>query len=220
VRLLDLLLPVRCVVCAASGEELCAGCREGLPLLRPPLCERCGAPTAWPVRRCRECSGRRLAFASARAAVEYDERVRRLVAGWKERGLRRLSAQAADIVAAGVERPRVATLTFVPPDRERVLERGHHPAERLARALGERWELPVVPLLGRTRAVPHQRGLSLADRRRNVAGAFRPAVKSPARVALVDDVYTSGATANAAASALRKGGARRVEVVTFARVVR
>ena len=219
-RLLDLLLPVRCVVCAASGEELCAGCREGLPLLRPPLCERCGAPTAWPVRRCRECSGRRLAFASARAAVEYDERVRRLVAGWKERGLRRLSAQAADVVAAGVERPRVATLTFVPPDRARVLERGHHPAERLARELGERWELPVAPLLARTRAVPHQRGLSLADRRRNVAGAFRPAARSPARVALVDDVYTSGATANAAASALRKGGARRVEVVTFARVVR
>ena len=124
------------------------------------------------------------------------------------------------MVAAGVERPSVATLTFVPPDRARVLERGHHPAERLARELGERWELPVAPLLGRTRAVPHQRGLSLADRRRNVAGAFRPAVRSPARVALVDDVYTSGATANAAASALRKGGARRVEVVTFARVVR
>ena len=219
-RLLDLLLPVRCVVCAASGEELCTGCREGLPLVRPPLCERCGAPTAWPVRRCRECSGRRLAFASARAAVEYDERVRRLVAGWKERGLRRLSAQAADVVAAGVEQPRVAALTFVPPDRARVLERGHHPAERLARELGERWELPIAPLLARTRAVPHQRGLSLADRRRNVAGAFRPAVRSPARVALVDDVYTSGATANAAASALRKGGARRVEVVTFARVVR
>lgn len=219
-RLLDLLLPVRCVVCAAGGEELCAGCREGLPLLRPPLCERCGAPTAWPVRRCRECSSRRLAFASARAAVEYDERVRRLVAGWKERGLRRLSAQAADVVVASVERPRAAALTFVPPDRDRVLERGHHPAERLARELGERWELPVAALLGRTRAVPHQRGLSLAERRRNVAGAFRPAVKSPARVALVDDVYTSGATANAAASALRKGGARRVEVVTLARVVR
>jgi len=207
-------------VCAASGEELCAGCREGLPLLRPPLCERCGAPTAWPVRRCRECSGRRLAFASARAAVEYDERIRRLVAGWKERGLRRLSARLADVVVASVERPHVAALTFVPPDRERVLKRGHHPAERLARELGERWKLPVAPLLGRTRAVPHQRGLSLADRRRNVAGAFRPAAKSPARVALVDDVYTSGATANAAASALRKGGARRVEVVTFARVVR
>jgi predicted amidophosphoribosyltransferase len=222
VNFFDLLLPVRCVVCGASGSggQLCAGCREGLPRLRAPLCERCGAPTAWPVSRCRECSGRRLAFASARAAVEYDERVRRLVAAWKERGLRRLAAVAAELVAVAVERPRVAALTFVPPDRERVLQRGHHPAERLAEELAACWSLPVAALLGRTRSVPHQRGLTRVERRRNVAGAFRPAARAPARVALVDDVYTSGATAAAAASALRKGGARRVEVVTFARVVR
>jgi predicted amidophosphoribosyltransferase len=220
VRLLDLLLPVRCVVCGTGGEQLCEGCREGLPLLRPPLCRRCGAPTAWPVSRCRECSGRRLAFASARAAVEYDESVRRLVAAWKERGLRRLAGGAADLVASQLERPSVVALTFVPPDRGRVLERGHHPAERLACELGARWELPVLPLLAHTRAVRHQRGLTRAERRRNVAGAFRPAAKVPPRVALVDDVYTSGATASAAASGLRKGGARRVEVVTFARVVR
>ena len=217
---LDILLPVRCVVCAAGGEQLCADCRESLPLLRPPLCERCGAPTVWPVSRCRECSGRRLAFASARAAVEYDDRVRRLVAGWKERGLRRLAAEAAGVIAAAVEPPGVSMLTYVPPDLERVLQRGHHPAQRLAIELGRRWELPVRGLVGRTRSVPHQRGLSRAERRRNVAGAFRPAAESPARVALVDDVYTSGATVAAAASALRKGGARRVDVVTFARVVR
>ena len=218
---LDILLPVRCVVCAAGGEQLCAGCRESLPLLRPPLCDRCGAPTAWPVSRCRECSGRRLAFASARAAVEYDDGVRRLVAAWKERGLRRLAAEAADAVAVALEPPPdVAVLTYVPPDRERVLQRGHHPAQRLALELGRRWELPVRALVGRTRSVPHQRGLSRAQRRRNVAGAFRPVAAAPTRVALVDDVYTSGATVAAAASALRKGGARRVEVVTFARVVR
>jgi len=146
--------------------------------------------------------------------------VRRLVAGWKERGLRRLAGEAADLVVAGVERPGVAALTFVPPDRARVLIRGHHPAERLAHELGGRWELPVAPLLARTRQIRHQRGLTRADRRRNVAGAFRPAVKPPTRIGLVDDVYTSGATANAAASALRTGGARHVEVVTFARVVR
>jgi len=221
VNILDLLLPARCVVCAAGGEQLCAGCRESLPLLRPPFCDRCGAPTSWPVSRCRECSGRRLAFASARAAVEYDDRVRRFVAAWKERGLRRLATEAAEAVAGAIEPPPdVAVLTYVPPDRERVLERGHHPAQRLALELGRRWELPVRPLVGRTRSVPHQRGLSRADRRRNVAGAFRPAAVAPARVALVDDVYTSGATVAAAASALRKGGARTVEVVTFARVVR
>lgn len=134
--------------------------------------------------------------------------------------MRRLAGEAADLVVAGVERPGVAALTFVPPDRARVLIRGHHPAERLAHELGGRWELPVAPLLARTRQIRHQRGLTRADRRRNVAGAFRPAVKPPTRIGLVDDVYTSGATANAAASALRTGGARHVEVVTFARVVR
>ncbi|MET0260076.1 MAG: double zinc ribbon domain-containing protein, partial [Gaiellaceae bacterium] len=68
VKLLDLILPVRCVVCDAAGEQLCRACRDALPRLCPPWCHRCGAPTAWPVERCRECSGRRLAFASARAA--------------------------------------------------------------------------------------------------------------------------------------------------------
>jgi predicted amidophosphoribosyltransferase len=220
VSILDVLLPARCVVCGAGGEQLCEGCRESLPLLRPPLCQRCGAPTVWPVSRCRECSGRRLAFASARAAVEYDERVRRLVAGWKERGLRRLAVEGALLIGRAVPPPRVTLLTFVPRDRERVLQRGHHPAERLARELGRRWDVPVRPLLAWTRAIPHQRGLTLSERRRNVAGAFRPAAEAPPRVGLVDDVYTSGATVAAASSALRKAGARRVEVVTFARVVR
>ena len=119
-----------------------------------------------------------------------------------------------------VPTPAVDALTFVPPDRARSLERGHHPAERLARELGERWALPVLALARRTRPAPRQRGLGLADRRRNVAGAFAPAVESPRKIALVDDVYTSGSTAAAAASSLRKGGARRVEIVTFARIVR
>jgi predicted amidophosphoribosyltransferase len=124
------------------------------------------------------------------------------------------------LVVDAIASPRVSALAFVPPDPGRALHRGHHPAERLARELGERWSLPVAPLVARARSVERQRGLSLAERRRNVAGAFRPAARTPARVALVDDVYTSGATAAAAASALRKGGARGVEVVTFARVVR
>jgi ComF family protein len=220
VKLLDMILPVRCVVCAAPGEQLCPACRDALPRLRPPFCARCGKPTQWPVVRCGECAGRRLAFASARAAVAYDERVRRLVRGWKERGLRTLAAAAAGAVTEALPAPDVAELTFVPADRARGLERGYQPAERLAQELGLRWSLPVEALLGRTRPAARQRGLALADRRRNVSGAFAPARGSPTRVCLVDDVYTSGSTANAAASALRKGGARRVEVVTFARVVR
>ena len=172
------------------------------------------------MRRCRECGGRRLAFASARAAVAYEGSVRPLVAAWKERGLRRLAALAAELVVEAVPRPSVAVLCFVPAERDRSLERGHHPAERLTRELGRRWELPVEPLVRRARSTPPQRGLGLADRRRNVARAFTAAANPPSTVGVVDDVYTSGATANAAASALRKAGARRVDVVTFARAVR
>jgi len=214
------LLPSRCAACELPGPALCPGCRDGLIRLAPPLCDRCGSPGAWPVRRCAECSGRRLAFASARAAVVYDAPARRLVHAWKERGQRRLAADAASVVAETLARPAVAALAFVPSDGERTRARGHRPAEMLARELGRLWELPVETLVRRLRTVDRQRGLGLRERRRNVTGVFGPARASPTRVCLVDDVYTSGATAAAAASALRKGGARRVEVVTFARAVR
>jgi predicted amidophosphoribosyltransferase len=143
-----------------------------------------------------------------------------LVSAWKERGLRGLAEEAADVIANTVAAPSATALAFIPPDTDRSVKRGHHPAQRLTRELGRRWELPVVDALGRTRAPRPQRGLSLAERRRNVAGAFAARTGVPPAVALVDDVYTTGSTASAAASALRRAGARRVEVVTFARAVR
>jgi predicted amidophosphoribosyltransferase len=217
---LDLLLPRRCLVCERAGTLLCTACCSRLAPLTPPLCARCGAPTAWPVARCRECAGRRLAFAVARAAVAYDADVRKVVRGWKERGLRGLGAEAALVIAERLPRADVDLVTFVPPDAERRLRRGYHPAEQLARALADAWQLPCEPLLARVGRTSRQRGLSLPERRRNVAHAFvaRPFGGS---ILLVDDVYTTGATAHAAASALRtrvKG--TRVEVVTFARAIR
>ncbi len=219
--MLDVLLPRRCASCARLGASLCEACSDGLVRLSPPLCERCGSPGAWPVRRCAECRGRRLGFATARAAILYDEAARRLVNAWKEHGQRHLARVAAAIVAETLARPDVGTLAFVPASLDRALWRGHRPAEALARELGRCWDLPVAPLLVRARLPDRQAGLGLKERRRNVAGAFAPAARgSPARVCLVDDIYTSGATAAAAAGALRKGGAHRVEVVTFARAVR
>jgi predicted amidophosphoribosyltransferase len=172
------------------------------------------------VRRCAECAGRRLAFTRARAALAYDDRLRPVVAAWKERGLRRLAGWAAAVVRDSVARPEAVCVVFVPGDPDRRLRRGDHAAERLAIELAAQWELPVRPLLSRARGSPRQRGLAQHERRRNVAGAFSAHGRVPARVALVDDVYTTGATANAAASALRKGGASTVEVVTLARTIR
>ena len=107
----------------------------------------------------------------------------------------------------------------MPADPERVLERAHHPREALARELAGRWDLPLAPLLTRRHARP-QRGLSRAERRRNVAARPRRRHSAPPRVVLVDDVYTTGTTVAAAASALRRAGAREVHVVTFSRAVR
>jgi predicted amidophosphoribosyltransferase len=219
-RALDLLLPLRCVVCGRGERLVCAGCRASIRLLGPPLCARCGTPTAWPVERCAECSGRRLPFRTARAAVAYDGAARALVGGWKERGLRRIAAEAAAIVAAVVARPQVAGITFVPGDVERTLWRGHSTAEQLGRALAELWGLPVVPTLTRPGRTPRQRGLSRTARRANVRGSFQAVRAPPARVLLVDDVYTTGATVSAAATELRRAGARSVDVVTFARAIR
>ena len=218
--LLALLLPGRCAVCGRPGTPVCDDCRSALVRLREPLCERCGSPGPWPVRRCAECAGRRIAFARARAAIVYEERARRLVREWKEHGRRRLAVDAAELVADVVPRPAADALTYVPGDPERTWERGDVGPRRLAAALGRSWDLPVHDLLRRTHAQRRQRELALADRRRNARGSVVAVRESPRAVCLVDDVYTSGATADACAAALRTAGATRVEVVTLARAVR
>ena len=218
--LLEVVLPERCAVCSLPGAVLCEPCRHGLVRLRPPLCERCGSPGPWPVRRCAECSGRRLAFARARSAIVYDADARTLVRVWKEHGRRRLATEAAQLVAELVPRPDVDVLTHVPGDPERALARGRVAPAALAAALSGIWEIPADDLLRRTRSLRRQRGLGLAERRRNVRGSVVARDAVPRSVCLVDDVYTSGATADACASALRRAGACRVEVMTLARAVR
>jgi predicted amidophosphoribosyltransferase len=152
--------------------------------------------------------------------VRYELEARVLVAGWKERGLRGLAELAATLLVDAVPPPSAGALSYVPADPDRGLKRGHHPAAALAAHLSAAWEVPVVKLLDRPRAGRAQRELGLVERRRNVAGAFAACRAPPARVVLVDDVYTTGATASEAARCLLRAGARRVDVVTFARTVR
>ena len=216
---LDLLLPERCVACRMEGGLLCGECRAGLLRLGGTLCARCGAPTAWPVERCGECTGRRLPFTSARAAVAYDNGARALVGAWKERGLGRIARLAAELVVEVVPPPRAEALTWIPGDADRSRWRGVNTAEALARELGARWDLPAGSMLRRTRPVSRQRGLPRSARRKNVQGAFS-ATTAPAVVAVIDDVYTTGATAAEASAALKRSGAGAVHVVTFARAVR
>ncbi|MBD0318526.1 MAG: ComF family protein [Thermoleophilia bacterium] len=217
--LLDVVLPARCAACGAGETLFCSACRYALLRIRPPLCARCGAPTAWPVERCAECAGRRIPFRHARAAVAYEGAARALVAAWKERGLRRLAGEAASLVAETVSRPTVAAIAYVPGDPERTRWRGQNTAQALAAELAARWDLPLVDVLVRARPVRRQPGLPREERRANVRGSFRTVAEPPRTVVLVDDVYTTGATAAAVATELRRAGARAVDVVTFARAI-
>jgi predicted amidophosphoribosyltransferase len=130
-----------------------------------------------------------------------------------------LAGAAAALVVERLPRPACDVVAFVPADGSRRLERGYHPAGRLAAEVAALWALPCEPLLRRTGSSRRQRGLSLVERRRNVRETFRSAAAS-GHVVLVDDVYTSGATVDAAASALRAAGVVRVDVLTFARTIR
>ncbi|HEV2592316.1 MAG TPA: phosphoribosyltransferase family protein [Gaiellaceae bacterium] len=150
----------------------------------------------------------------------YDGPARAFVRAWKERGVRRAAILAAELVTAHVERPTADVIAYIPPDPARQLRRATHPAESLAAELARRWQLDPAAPLTRTRTSARQAALTHGDRRRNVRGLFAARPVAGARVALVDDVYTTGATASAAAGALLAAGATEVHVVTFARTPR
>jgi competence protein ComFC len=216
---LDLLLPPRCALCSRAGPLVCGPCLCGLPLIGD-ACRRCGAPAERPLDACAECRARRLGFVSARAVIAYEGGGRLLVHRFKDGGLRGLAGLAAGLVCLEVAPPAADALTWVPPDGWRTIGRGYHPPELLARELAARWGVPAAPLLrSRGRRRP-QRGLDPRARRANVRSAFQARAPAPPRVALVDDVYTTGATLSACADALRGAGARTVVAVSLARAVR
>jgi predicted amidophosphoribosyltransferase len=132
------------------------------------------------------------------------------------RGLARTTREPARALAGDRGFDAVA---FVPATRRSVHERGFNPAEELARPIANGMKAPLRRLLTKTRDTADQAGLGPAQRRANLAGAFE-AKAAPRRVLLVDDIFTTGATADACAAALIAAGATTVDVVTFARAGR
>jgi ComF family protein len=127
---------------------------------------------------------------------------------------------AAALVLAVVEPPRgTAVVVPVPAFRARSAWRGGDGAASLAGAIAEAWQLELAGPLRRDGVRP-QRGLDREERRRNARAQFRAVRAVHGHIVLVDDVYTTGATADVCARLLRRAGATRVDVVTFARVVR
>ncbi len=231
---LDALLPPRCLGCGALVEEpgtLCGRCWQGIVFLAPPCCTACGHPFEYALpdgTLCAACMWRRPAYDRARAVFRYDQASRQLILGFKH-GDRTHGAPAFArwLARAGTETLcDAAVIAPVPLHRWRLFRRRYNQSALLAQALGRLTGVHVLPdLLVRRRNTRSQGRLNPPARRRNVRGAFalRPAAAAQVdgrRVLLIDDVLTTGATVEACARALRRGGAAAVDVLTLARVVR
>jgi predicted amidophosphoribosyltransferase len=215
--LIALVAPPACVACRAplggAGEALCQACRRGLPWLRGSRCPRCALPR----HRAGACPAAAAAFDAAWAPLAYDATARALVHALKFRAAlpvaRTMAAHVAATLPAGLAGPVVP----VPAQPARRRRRGFDPAQALAAALAPRLGVPLVPALRRRDRGGQQARAGRAVRRR--AAIDVAACAPPARVLLVDDVHTTGATLDACARALKAAGAERVIAVTYARTL-
>lgn len=223
-------LPHPCLLCGATtrGDQLCPGCRQDLPVLPPQRCSQCALPL--PSRQedfhggvaCGACLRRPPAFDHTVAVYAYDFPLDALVKHFKYQGALELAAWFAQGLAQqALGHNNIDLLIPMPLHAERLGERGFNQAAEIARHLAKHLQLPWLPsACQRIRNTPPQAGLDLKARRRNLRGAFRCDVDlSGMRVALVDDVMTSGTSLNELARTVKKAGAASVAAWVVARTL-
>lgn len=227
--LLDFALPPRCAACGEVGEEVgafCPACWRQLEWLGNSGCQRCGLPLAGTeAETCGRCLADPPKLDRIRAAVAYDDIPRtvalRLKYGRKVALARTMARYMAPLRGDWDD---AALLMPVPLHRWRLWSRGFNQSALVARELARRWGANVDwHSLQRVKRTKPLKGLNHLQRRKAVAGAFKVASSNSLKgrtIVLIDDVFTSGSTAEACARALRRAGAARVELICWARVVR
>jgi ComF family protein len=225
---LDFALPPRCAGCGtivAEVHSFCPECWKEIEFLGEGGCSTCGMPLqATEQRTCGACLARAPRIQRTRAAVAYGDLARglaiRLKYGRKVAIARIMARYMAPLVGEGSD----LLLVPVPLHRSRLWGRGFNQSALVAHELSRRLGIAADPLaLARTRRTPPLKGMSPLQRRKTVAGAFRVRDKTKVTgktVILIDDVLTTGSTAEACARTLKRAGAARIELVSWARVVK
>lgn len=211
------------------GQSLCPSCWGKLQFVTKPQCRKCGLPFAFDLgddALCASCLDHPPLFDRARSAMKYDDHSKGMILAFKHADKTHLRLVLAKFLwAAGREFWQDADLIApVPLHWTRLFRRLYNQSALLGEELGKMADKPHLPrLLRRRKKTRAHQGLSKEQRRKNVRGAFElhPAYAgavSGKNVVLVDDVHTSGATANECAKVLRDAGAARVDVLALARV--
>ena len=230
---LDFVLPERCPACGVitpAGGTFCGNCWNAMHFLTPPWCSACAVPFAFEQvgeTRCASCLARPPQHDGIRAAVAYDDVSRQVVLKLKYGGKIGMAKMIAVQLLRHLPDDRSGmVITPVPLHWTRLWSRSFNQSALIGKELARLAEVPFVPdMLLRTKRTPSLRGLSAKDRRRTVGKVF---VINPrwqrridrARVILVDDVLTTGATSDGCVKALKKAGADWVQLFCWARALR
>lgn len=228
---LDVLLPPRCPLCRARIAEhghLCGACWLAVDMVSDPRCSRCGLPFAHESDglQCGACLANPPAFDGAVAPALYAGKGRDLVLALKHGRLFAAAPAMARMMVPGLLKTIEpdSVLVPVPLHRFRLLKRRFNQSQLLAAELAKHFGVDHMPgALMRTKSTPSQGGLNRKGRFQNVKAAFAVNPKhinelNERSVVLVDDVLTTGATADACAIVLKKAGVKQVTVAAFARV--
>ena len=216
------------VTCDCCGEELtansryrlCGECLSKLPTTPEHICLVCGTPITDEADYCNRCQQNEYKFLRNRAPLVYDgiakDMLYKLKFGGKRYIAKTLGAMMSDEFLKRNMQADIAV--FVPMTHDEEKKRGFNQSELLAREVGERLNIPVLPALVKTRDTAAQKQLTRKEREENLKGVFScvfDEVKGR-KILLIDDVFTTGATANECTAVLLKGGAREVSILTAA----
>lgn len=228
-KMLDFLFaPHSCICCHRECEDsskyrICSRCAEDFPFITGNICLKCGRPIGEQYNYCIDCKGKDFNFEKSRSVFEYNDKTANIILNFKYNGLKNyskpLGQMLADYYATSDLVADVAT--FVPMPEKRKKQRGYNQAEELCKQFCKITGMPMVDALERTKDAPRQATLGGKERIENIKGSFtgKKGTVNGKVVLLIDDVVTTGATADDCARALLKAKAKDVLVLSLAKSV-
>lgn len=230
----DFFFPPQCLLCKISftpenSRYFCNKCYDGFSFIKSPVCEKCGLPFQTQEGEdhlCGQCITGKHFFDNARSLGTYNGTLRKALHGFKynERSLlsKPLAHMFAEYEGSLLNQKKYDAIVPVPLHPKRLRRRGYNQALILAKAAGKTWDIKVdTRSLERIKWTTPQTVLSKNERQKIIRGSFNccPEKIKDKNLLIVDDIYTSGSTVNECARILKKNGALKVDVLTFARTV-